>query len=262
MSEAEKNEGTPIPGEHEAEARRMGWVGEQEFKGDKDRWVSAEKFLERGKNEIPIMRERMKKMDGTITRLNSTITSMRKTFGEFQKYTADNEHKAYQRALDSLVAKQRTAVEESDTETFDKLEKEKEDLVKDIPQQQADVHLEDDGTEEFNAWVDNGNKWFLDNPDMGNYAVSMGKYLSESKGLNGTALYDEIKKEVMIRYPDEFENKNRTAPAAVQGNGEVAPKAGKQTYANLPADAKKQCERFIKEIDGFTKEEYLKSYEW
>ena len=222
---SEKNEGTPIEGEHEPEARRMGWVAEEEFKGDKDRWVDAKTFVERGKNELPILRERLKKMDGTITRLNSTISGMKKTFGEFQKYTADNEHKAYQRALNDLVEKQRVAVEESDTEAFNALEEKKQKLVEEIPTQPADVHLEDDGQAEFNAWVDNGNKWFLDNPEMGSYAVSMIDFVSQKTGLTGTALFDEVGKEVKLRYPDKFENKNRNTAPVVEGSGEAPPRS-------------------------------------
>jgi len=261
VTDIKPGEGTPTPGEQEAEAQRMGWVPEEDFKGDKDRWISADKFLERGKNEMPILRERLKKMDGTVARLNTTISSMRKTFGEFQKYASENEDRAYQRALDSLVKKQRVAVEESDTETFDALEVEKRDLIKDIPKQPV-VEIEDDGTEEFNAWVDDGNKWFLENPEMGQYAVSMLKFVGDKTGLQGTALYDEIKKEVKIRYPDKFENKNRQAPPTVQGSGEAPPKAGKQTFANLPDEAKRQCKEFMKTIPDFTEKEYLKSYEW
>jgi hypothetical protein len=47
------NEGTPIVGETEQEAKRMGWVEKEKFKGDPDRWVEADKFVERGKNELP-----------------------------------------------------------------------------------------------------------------------------------------------------------------------------------------------------------------
>ena len=98
---------------------------------------------------------------------------------------------------------------------------------------------------------------------MQQYAVSIGRFVEDNKGLKGKKLYDEISKEVKNRFPQKFENKNRqTSTTVVDGGSEVAPKPGKRTFANLPQDAQEQCKKFVKEIPGFTKEEYLKDYEW
>ena len=255
------NEGTPIVGETEQEAKRMGWVEKEKFKGDPDRWVEADKFVERGKNELPIMRERLKKFDSTNKQLKKKMDKMAETFKEFQSYTKTREQKAVERAIKELTEKQRVAVEEGDTKTFDKLEGEKTDLLQEqltVPE----VEVSDPDEEMFNDWVDDGNKWFVDNKKLGKYAASISTYVAEQTGLTGIALFDEVKKETQARFPEEFGEKPKAVPKVEGGTDEAPPPQSKQTFANLPAEAKEQCNRFIKEIKGFTKEEYLENYEW
>ena len=253
-----ENEGIPIEGEVVQEAKRMGWVEQEKFKGDPDRWVEAEKFVERGKNELPILRERYKKHDSTIKSLRNEISGMKQTFKEFQGYTHDREKKAVERAIKELTNRQRVAVEEGDTKTFDNLEKEKSDLLQEqptVPQINESEPME----AELQDWIDDGNEWFYSDRTLGDYAATISPYVAKNTTKTGKAYYDEVKKEVMARFPEKFETQKKVTPPAVEGTGEqTPPPQGKQTYANLPADAKAQCDRFIKEIEGFTKEEYVK----
>ena len=46
------------------------------------------------------------------------------------------------------------------------------------------------------------------------------------------------------------------------GGGRPSPKGGAKGYADLPADAKRQCDRFVKTIPGFTREQYVKDFQW
>lgn len=258
----EANEGTPIVGEVEQKAKRMGWVEQEKFKGDPDRWVEAERFIERGETEIPIMRERIKNYDSTIKRQNNDIAKMKETFKDFRSYAQEREIKAVERAVKDLTAKQRVAVEEGDTKTFDSLEEEKNTLLQEQPTV-PEIKASDPDEEIFNDWVDDGNKWFIDDKDLGKYAASISSYVAEKTGLSGTALFDEVKKETQTRFPDKFGNKNKVVPNIVEsGTEQAAPVKGKQTYASLPTEAKAECDRFIKTIPDFTKEEYLESYEW
>jgi len=239
----------------EEAAKRMGWVPEDKFKGDKDRWIGAEKFVERGENELPIMRERMRKMDGTIVGLNSTISGMKDTFGKFQEHQAGVSKRAYEKGMKDITNRQREAVEKGDTDSFDKAEKEKEDLVLETPVVDSSA-----AAAEFNQWVA-GNTWFNE-PDLQKYASTMSVYIQDQTGLTGTKLYDEVKKEVELRFPDRFDNKKRGAPTTVVGDGETPVKPEKQSFGNLPKDAQEICKQFIKDIPGYTKEQYLKDYQW
>ncbi len=244
------------------EAKRMGWVEQEKFKGDPDRWVEAEKFVERGKNELPIMRERLKKYDSTIKNLNSKVSKMSDTFKDFRNYAEKREQKAVDKAVKDITAKQRVAVEEGDTPAFDKLEEEKTSLLQEelaVP----DVSNDDVMQGELDEWVSDGNDWFYNDRELGEYATHVSTYIAKKTNKTGRDFFDEVKKEVKLRFPDKFEKQKEVVPNVVDGGTAQAPPAkGKQTYANLPADEKAACDRFVNEIPGFTKEEYLKSYEW
>ena len=54
------------------EARKQGWVPEDEWKGDPDKWRPAEEFVERGKNIIPILNDRLAKTEQMIETLVKT----------------------------------------------------------------------------------------------------------------------------------------------------------------------------------------------
>ena len=41
----------------EQEARLLGWVPQEEFRGNKDNWETAEAFVERGQHLMPIRRQ-------------------------------------------------------------------------------------------------------------------------------------------------------------------------------------------------------------
>jgi hypothetical protein len=243
------------------EAKRMGWVEQEKFKGDPDRWVEAEKFVERGKNELPIMRERQKKADSNIKNLNNKISKMSDTFKEFRNYAEKREQSAVDKAVKDITAKQRVAVEDGDTPAFDKLEEEKTSLLQEeltVPEINDDIM-----EEELQAWVGDGNEWFYDDKELGDYAAHMSPHIAKKTNATGAAFFDEVKKEVMLRFPDKFKKPQKAAPPELESGTEQAPPAkGKQTYANLPADAKAACDDFVNGIPGFTKEEYLKSYEW
>ena len=46
---------TPQPAETEDKARRLGWVPKEEFKGDPENWRSADEFMARGEQLLPIV---------------------------------------------------------------------------------------------------------------------------------------------------------------------------------------------------------------
>lgn len=257
-----KGEGTPIEGEVEERAGRMGWVPLEDFRGDEARWVSAEKFVERGENEIPIMRERLRKMDKTVVTLNKTISGMSSTFAEFQKHQQGVVDRAYKKGLAEVEKKKLDAVERNDVDAYKEAVKEGEELK---PEAVPEVTTVDPKLEaskaEFNTWKKD-NDWF-DDPELQQYASEISGIVQKQTGLGGIKLYDKVKDQVAVMYPKKFENQNRNIPPVVVGaGGPAAPVDGKKTFANLPADAQAACLSFVKDIPGYTKKDYLKDYEW
>lgn len=256
------NQGTVVEGEVEERAMRMGWVPQEDFRGADDKWVTAEKFVERGDNELPIMRERMRKMDGTIKTLNTTINGMSETFGEFQKHQKGVSERAYTKAMKDIEAKKLDAVKRNDVEGYEAAAKEADDLKPDaVPEGPAPIDPKLQASEEeFNTWKKD-NDWF-DDPALQKYASGISGLVQEQTGLVGAKLYDKVKDQVAAMYPDKFENVNRGNPQTVVGDGDNPPPAGKRNFSALPKEAQDTCRKFVKEIPGYTKEQYVKDYEW
>ena len=60
----------------ESIARRWGWKPKEEFRGPPDRWTSAEDFVARGENELPILRERNRNLDRQVEEASRAVTEL------------------------------------------------------------------------------------------------------------------------------------------------------------------------------------------
>ena len=251
----------------------MGWVEEERFRGDKSRWVDADKFVERGETELPILRERLRKMDGTIVGLKDTISGMRDTFGEFKEQQQKISAGAYNKAMADIKAKQRTAAEEGDIDLFDSVEKEKDALIdRYVDEQPTEPTLESTDNQvspeeeasykEFDNWVAD-NSWYSKDAVLKGYAQSLSVEMQESKGLNGIDLYNAVRDNVKLHFPEKFPE-DTIVKTTVSGSGDYVSnnQSSEKSFKDLPKDAQRQCLKFIKDIPGYTKKEYVNDYEW
>ena len=104
----------------EIQAKAMGWVPQEDFKGNPDIWKDAESFVKDGYEILPILRERTKKMAVSMDTTNKELAetkSLLKTLTDHHKKT---EESAYQRALKTLKAEQREAVADNDIQQWRK----------------------------------------------------------------------------------------------------------------------------------------------
>lgn len=244
----------------ESEARQMGWRPQTEFRGDPGKWVEAKEFIRRGKEHLPIK----------VSRLERELQESReanKTFAEF----VEKSHKATVQKLESeingLKAQKAAAAEAGDTKAMlaadNALEGKREELAstKDAaPKPAAAPNAE---PPEVVAFYDR-NPLVASDEDLHAFANGHVRTLMTK----GVALADALTKteDAMRRaYPEKFVNPRRSTTGAVEGGG--APAGGgaptnKRTYQHLPAEAKAACDKFCKQIPGYTKEKYLAAYQW
>jgi len=246
----------------EREARAQGWVPEDEYKGDPAKWRSAEEFVERGKKITPILKERNEKLVRDIEAMNAKLERQGEAVQELMQYYSKSEQRAYQKAFNDLKAKQREAVETGDTAAFEAAEREIDELTKSPPPEPKKTKETPQGPPpEFDDFLE-ANPWYTSDPELTEYADFIGTRMMNSgirKPLD--KVYADIAKQVKARFPEKFENPKRSTAQAVEGAGSP-PKAKGRGYNDLPSDAKAQCDRFVKEIPGFSKEEYMKHYQW
>lgn len=255
--------------EIESRAVRMGWVPKESFRGDKEKWVSAEEFIERGETQIPILKERLKKMDTQVVALKGTIGEMKRTFSEFKKWSSKTVAAQYKKAVDDIIEKQRNAVEAGDVDNFDKYEKQRAAIEKDMQDKidlsedrnKPDDSISHEAVAIFDEWREE-NQWFDDDSVLNSYARARSVEIQDERGIGGKTLYDAVARDVKKKFPEKFKNLKRDAANTVIGDSDPPAKTNKRSFGNLPKEAQEQCLEFIKTIPNFTKEEYVANYDW
>lgn len=249
-TEVIQEESVPQSTPAEDKAREMGWVPEAEFKGDPAKWRSAEEFVKAGESYLPILKDRIRKQDKELADLKRTIS-------DFAEHHSHVEKKAFERALKELKSKQLEAVETGNTDAFVKIDKE-------IAELQADVRPVKKATDDphdpvFEEWTDKNN-WFKEDREMADYAEAIGAFLKKKNpNLVGMDFLNEVTKSVKKEFPSKFQNPKRDSAPSVESTSAPTRKGGKG-YSDLPDEAKKACDRFVRDGIFKTKDDYVKSY--
>lgn len=232
----------------EDRALTMGWTPLNQFKGDPAKFVDAETFVKRGEEFLPFVKAALKRSDAQVEKLT-------KTLAKFQDHHTKTEARAYERAMKDLKAELANAAAAGDAEAVENITDQIVDLNKDAAGKPEPGKHDSDVVE---AWV-NDNPWYRTDDVMAAAAAAIASKL-ESQGVTDTARQlAEVTKRIKAEFPHKFTNPRRSEPGAVEGGGAPPRKAGK-TYADLPADAKKICDEFVRDIKGFTRDQYIKDY--
>lgn len=267
----------------EQEARSMGWLPEEEFKGNKDKWVSAEEYVERGKHIMPILLANNKRLTGQLSETTGKLSKVEQALAntnaaldKIEKHHAEAVKRAVETAKAELKQQIKDAradgdidAEEEARERLSELNKSTESSQQ-VPEKKV-VTKQDDGlTDDFKAWHKE-NAWFGDQDDPAN----------KKKTKEVTRLAEDIREEgstlqgkaFMDHVLAEYEKKNApdTRSSKVEGHsGRGAPNGeGGKSFADLPADAKQACladaDTFVgegkrhKNLDSW-KKQYTKIY--
>lgn len=255
----------------EARARRLGWKPQEEYKGRRD-WVPAEQFIETAENELPVLRENLRKLDEKyvkdVNSLKGELGEIKQVLTDYREFASRGEQRAYERARKDLEDKRDTAVAHADTETFKQTQKELEELDKqarEVTKPKAEVEKPAVAVPDpaITSWIAE-NDWFSRDRELHAFAKSQDAYLIEAKpGLSVAERLEMVKERTKREFPDKFGNPRREQAAAVAEPGsQPSRKKGGKTYDDLPAEAKAACDKFVKSIPGFKKEDYVRDYDW
>ena len=165
----------------EERAKGMGWVPKDEFRGAPDRWSDAETFVRRAEEELPIARATTRRLERELLEMKNTV----KEFAAHHKAVAERE---YQKALRDLKAQQKQAVAEADTERYDRIEQE----IQQVHQERAQIagQAAPPVDPEFSGWLDD-NTWYESDRQLRVIADAIGKSLIDSgTGLRGRNFFD------------------------------------------------------------------------
>lgn len=246
----------------EDKASRQGWRPQEEFKGDPDKWVPAEEFLRRGEELMPFLKANSARLEKAQEQSRKEIAELKRTIREFGEYHSKTEQRAYERAMKDLADKQAAAVEANDLATVQETTKEIAELTREVatkPAPKAAKQDEEPGfAEALEAWEDKHASWLGKDDAMTAAAVRFSDKLA-AEGVSKIDALPKIERMMKEAFPHKFRNANRDAPAAVAGDTRAARTNGK-SWSDLPADAKAQGDRFIKQGLIKSREDYAKDY--
>jgi hypothetical protein len=260
-------------------AKEIGWKNPKDWKGNPPRngFVKAKEYLERAETVIPIMRSENKKLKDELAESRAEL----KSFKEEIKVTVANMAKMSKVALDRQRAQledKYSAAIDAATEVGDKdqvrklREAERKDLKEfDETAEQATEKKIEEGKKDVNAalpkevqddiaeWLAE-NKWYSADEEMQILANFLdGKLTKDKPGLTTKERLAEVRKGVAKRFPEKFkaeddpddqgEDEKPARGSRVEGGSRMAGGGGGSRFSKLPADARAQADKFIKE-DG------------
>lgn len=251
--------------EIETRARRLGWVAQEEFRGEPSRWKPADEFLKRGEDVLPIMRENNRKLQDQLDRMTSEMAEVRNATVELREFSSKAEERAYKRAKEELDREMRAAFQTGDAAAFDDARRRMDGLETPKPAETARATPSTPQLDpRVKQWIDS-NEWFNRDKTMNSFATAYhGTLLADKPGMTMEENLAEVAAEVKRRFPEKFSNARRDAPNAVGSPGAPNGMGGpaKRSYENLPPEARAACDRFMKTIPGYKKEDYVKAYQW
>lgn len=257
----EPPEGEGEPRDYEAEARAQGWSPKDDFKGDPNRWVDAETFVKRADEMMPLIKAQLK-------HVRRELEEQKRTTKRFAKFAQGAE----ERIRAEIRAEMEEAVKSGDLTGFKAAQKRADDLDKDTEAKGkytgADLIEAFDEFRDSNVWYDKGALGSATEEEINAriYADRLiEKRLAEIKpgdepppGEFLAGILDAVKE----KYPALGSRPPRQKPASDVAGGSLPGRSrGTKTWDALPAEAKAQYERFIRQGLG-DKEYYVKSHDW
>lgn len=269
MSEENLNTGTAIPGEDapsvesnsppadiEERARLQGWVPKDEFKGDPEKWRPADEFVERGEQIVPILKERTRTLESKLleatTRLERQEAEARERFAKIERMS----ELALQRQRDQIIGAYENAklkaVEIGDTERYRQLDQDQRQAVSQHDRQAYEAAQQQEQQRQISpenqrqlAEFSQRNPWYEIDYEMRVAAEAYSQNLArQSPGITLQENLKETEAYMRKRYADKF-TPLRTS-ASVEAGGRMPAASGRSKgVSELPADARKQGEKFV-----------------
>ena len=252
----------------EQEARELGHLPKEQFRGDPDKWVDAETFVERGKHIMPILKKNNEKLLGTVGQLQAEVGSLKQSIASMTESTKEliafheeSTKAQVAKARETLLAEIKAArVDENvDAEVaavgklseFDAAQKA---VAKaEAPSTSTPTPTPEPVSPEVAAWM-------AENPWYGSDEIRTGMALGVAKQLrkNGDArMGSEFLAAVAEIVEDKLGegDKSPASPASkVESNrGSGGGRSGRQDYASLPPDARAYCDKQAEKFVGPSK---------
>lgn len=254
-------------------AKEMGWKNPDEWKGDppKSGFVSASEYVRRSEKVLPLVNARARKAEGEVSALRAELETTRqdhrKTIDRIERMSTLALSQQREQLEHRYAARKEAAVEVGDKDAYKQAVKDEKEAVAALDERMKEPEPEkkNEGSKLPKAVEDiiegwrSENPWYVDEPgdEMTAYANARHVRLQkEKKGLSLKENLEQVTKDVRKRFPEHFDDAGdegddepRRRGSPVESGSRMNGGGQGSGFSRLPADAKKQADRFIKE-DG------------
>lgn len=226
----------------EQEAVDSGWVPKEEFHGDEHKWVDAAEFLRRG--------ELFKKIEVQ----NRELKDVKRALVEMKKLHSSVREVEYQRALDTLKAQKKSALEDGDADAVIAAD-DRIDLIKEQQRQlQAEPEPQIEAGEQHPVFVEwtSRNSWYTTQAPMKAFADALGAQLAQ-EGLTPPQVLKKVEEEVRKEFPNRFRNPRQDRPSGVESS---TPRGKSSTKFELTPDERRIMNNLVRQ-EVLTEAQYI-----
>lgn len=231
---------SPEQDDVEAQARRLGWKPEEDWKGDKTGWVDASTFMDHART-----------MPAKVKRLEEDFAKRLEAIEKANAAALKRQQDAHKAEMTRIRADQRKAVEVGDTEAYDRLEAQREQLQQpqDAPEPRMAPQVQD--------WTQR-NAWFNRDPVMRAAALALADEAVRAGMTDPAQQLAYVDREMPQQFPHKFQRK--APPLAIDPGSSAAPRKRGKSASDLPPEARSAGSMFVR--DGIYKslDEYAKDY--
>ena len=239
----------------EVEARDMGWVPQEEWRGPEESWKPAEEYVRRGKEILPILNKNNERLRGEVGKLTGELAQLRAQLAEagestkaLEQFYKDSLKEKQEQIRQELIAQMAEAREEGNVrreiELGDQLAQVR--ALPEAPAKPAPIAPGPTIDPELVDWMGQPeNSWF--NKDIRKTSLAMGiaqemRQNPANATLQGKRFYSavaaEVEKILNPGAPSKVDGGTRPQPGAAAGGATRV-----KSFADLPADAKEACDK-------------------
>lgn len=255
----EGSQEAPQTSASDEEARLMGWVPKEEFRGPEDHWIDSESFLDRGRQILPIVKKNNQELTKKLLALEAKDRERDTTVAEWKEFMQEaqkREREQFNHQIAVLRDQKKQAISDGDGEAVVEIDdaidaiKDKQREVK-APIQVPTVQAPDPAFVAFTA----ENPWYGIDEDKTAYANGIGPAVRAAHPhLVGKDFLDMVAARVATKFPTAT-----SRASSVESSGTPTAKRGKHSYTSLPEEAKKAHDKFVKQ-NLMTSDEYLTAF--
>lgn len=244
--------------DYEAEARKEGWVSQEEWvEAGKpaDSWKPAKDFYDAGQTILPIVQAKLKREQDARRRdqeeFNKRLRRLEKTSGEALKL----QREAYEKELKKQRA---TAIRNGDGEKVNEIDDQLEQVRSAGSEAAPEAPAIDEASQAAVRAFEAANEWYGTQEDMTLYADAAAMKI---RAENPTISAEDLLNRVAARTKAAFKVQTGKRTPTVEGSTRSSSRPSKkQDYDSLPSDAKRACDEFVDSIPVAQQAEFRKRY--